>query len=363
MGQARSVGTAITLRNRSKNPRAPVCSATRASTMLPEIFQGVSALRPPTWRRRFPCAGACRIALLRADRATSHATSPSDEEAGCLSRAHRALPRPTKAAAELERLRASIDAVDRELLAAAERARAAGAGGRAASSGAAARRSTSRRASDGSSSALRRARTRDPSRRGHRAGLPRDHLGDALARGAAATSRYFGPEGTFTHQAAREQFGALARARRASPTIARGVRGGRARQAAELGVVPVENTTEGVVTQTLDALAELDVTICARGRAAHLARSCSRGAGGSRTCARVASHPQPLAQCRRWLERHLPGVERIETASTAVAAQRAAEDPGTGGDRERRSPAEVYGLARDRAARSRTAATTPRASS
>jgi len=42
----------------------------------------------------------------------------------------------------------------------------------------------------------------------------------------------------------------------------------------------------------------------------------------------VASHPQPLAQCRRWLDQHLPGAERLETASTAAAAALAAEDAG-----------------------------------
>jgi chorismate mutase/prephenate dehydratase len=122
---------------------------------------------------------------------------------------------------------------------------------------------------------------------------------------------YLGPEGTFSHQAAREKFGALARL----------VEAGRV----DLGIVPVENTTEGVVTQTFDSLAEFGVTICAEAllRVSHhlLSRS-----GRLEDVRRVASHPQPLAQCRRWLERNLPRAERVETASTAAAARLAAQD-------------------------------------
>jgi chorismate mutase/prephenate dehydratase len=110
-----------------------------------------------------------------------------------------------------------------------------------------------------------------------------------------------------------------------------------------LGVVPVENTTEGVVTQTLDALADFDVTVCAEVmlRISHALLSRS---GRLDDIVRVASHPQPLAQCRRWLDRNLPQAERIETASTAVAAQRAAEDAGMAAVASA-AAAEVYGLA------------------
>jgi chorismate mutase/prephenate dehydratase len=151
---------------------------------------------------------------------------------------------------------------------------------------------------------------------------------------------YFGPEGTFTHQAALEHFGALA-SLRALPSIREvfaAVEGGK--QA--LGVVPVENTTEGVVTQTLDALAEFDVTLCAEVmlRVSHALLSRS---GRLEDVARVASHPQPLAQCRRWLDRNLPKAERIETASTVAAAQRAAAEPGTAAVASA-AAADAYGL-------------------
>jgi chorismate mutase/prephenate dehydratase len=137
---------------------------------------------------------------------------------------------------------------------------------------------------------------------------------------------YLGPEGTFTHQAARHQFGELAHLA-SVPTIGEvfaAVEAGKV----ELGVVPVENTTEGIVTQTYDALASFDVTICAE-IALRISHDLLSRTGRIADIARVASHPQPLAQCRRWLERRLPDAERIETASTAVAAQKAADDPGT----------------------------------
>jgi chorismate mutase/prephenate dehydratase len=134
---------------------------------------------------------------------------------------------------------------------------------------------------------------------------------------------YFGPEGTFTHLAAKRRFGELANLN-SVPSIAEvfaAVGAGKAR----LGVVPVENTTEGVVTQTLDAFAESDLTICGE-IVLRISLDLFSRSGRLEDVRRVATHPQPLAQCRRWLDEHLPGVERIETASTAVAAGLAAED-------------------------------------
>lgn len=134
---------------------------------------------------------------------------------------------------------------------------------------------------------------------------------------------YLGPAGTFCHLAARENFGVqgdFQPVRNIAEIVAAVERG-----AADLGVLPVENTTEGVVTQALDALVESEATICGelvlRVSLWLLSRS-----GRLEDVRRVVSHPQPFAQCRSWLENHLPGVERTETASTAVAAQLAADD-------------------------------------
>ncbi len=134
---------------------------------------------------------------------------------------------------------------------------------------------------------------------------------------------YLGPEGTFSHLAARETFGAQAEFV-PQATIA-DVFGAVERGHADHGVVPVENTTEGVVTQTLDAWIEAEVPIC--GEAVLPIALCLLSQSGRlEEVRRVASHPQPLAQCRTWLDRHLPRAERIEVASTVAAGALAARE-------------------------------------
>lgn len=136
---------------------------------------------------------------------------------------------------------------------------------------------------------------------------------------------YLGPEGTFSHLAARQQFGSGAELL-AEPTLADVVAAVEHRRA-DVAVVPVENTSEGVVTATLDALVEAGVAISGEVvlRISHhlLSRS-----GRIDDVKRVASIPQALAQCRQWLDAHLPGVDRVEVASTAAAARLAASDAG-----------------------------------
>ncbi len=151
---------------------------------------------------------------------------------------------------------------------------------------------------------------------------------------------YLGPEGTFSHHAARAQFGAMSRldAVASIPEVFSAVETGRA----DLGIVPVENTTEGVVTQTLDALAEHDVPVCAE-RVLRVSLALFSRSGEVDAVRRVVSHPQPLAQCRRWLDQHFPGAERVEAASTAAAAQLAAESPDVAAIGSELA-AEVYGL-------------------
>jgi chorismate mutase/prephenate dehydratase len=90
-------------------------------------------------------------------------------------------------------------------------------------------------------------------------------------------------------------------------------------------MLPLENTTEGVVTQTLDLLAGAEATICGELRLPVTQHLMSKS-GRLEDIRRVASIDQALAQCRGWLDRHLPGVERVELASTAVAARLAARE-------------------------------------
>ncbi|MCZ6463379.1 MAG: prephenate dehydratase [Proteobacteria bacterium] len=138
---------------------------------------------------------------------------------------------------------------------------------------------------------------------------------------------FLGPEGTFTHQAAVRQFGALVEL---SPAASiRDVFDQTERGDVHYGVVPVENTIEGAVTESFDCLVSSDVTIC--GELLLEITECLLCQSGDRSSIRrVASHPQGLAQCRAWLQRNLPDAELLETASTATAAQLAAREDDVG---------------------------------
>jgi chorismate mutase/prephenate dehydratase len=136
---------------------------------------------------------------------------------------------------------------------------------------------------------------------------------------------FMGPPGTFSHLAARALF--PDRPALEAPTIAEVVELV-VRREAEVGVVPIENSTEGGVSATIDALLDaslfisgelvLDVSLCLVAKTADIGRF-----------RRVASHPQPLAQCRRFLARELSGVPLFPTPSTAAAAREAALDETT----------------------------------
>ncbi len=128
---------------------------------------------------------------------------------------------------------------------------------------------------------------------------------------------YFGPEATWTHQAARGKFGASVRylAQPSIPDVFNAVARGRA----DYGVVPIENSTEGAVTHTLDVFIESDLRICAQVALKvehHLMARVPREA-----VRRVYSHPQVFGQCRLWLRTHFPHAELVEVASTADAGE------------------------------------------
>lgn len=136
---------------------------------------------------------------------------------------------------------------------------------------------------------------------------------------------FLGPEGTFTHMAARSLFGLGARYREAS-TIAGvfdAVRGGDA----ACGVVPIENSTEGSVTLTADALIEGDLRI-QQELILDVNHSLLSLSPGLLSVRRVHSHPQALAQCRAWLLRNLPQAELLTANSTAAAVREALLDEG-----------------------------------
>jgi chorismate mutase/prephenate dehydratase len=135
---------------------------------------------------------------------------------------------------------------------------------------------------------------------------------------------YMGPEGTFSHAAARSFFGLTATY--TETTTIEGVFEAVARRQARYGVVPIENSSEGSVAHALDALVdgnlliraelELEVALCLLTRASGLA-----------AIERVYSHPQPLGQCRAWLARNLAGAQLVQFPSTAAAVREATADP------------------------------------
>lgn len=134
---------------------------------------------------------------------------------------------------------------------------------------------------------------------------------------------YLGPDATFTQMAARERFG-LSTVYVSVASI-QGVFQEVERGRANFGVVPVENSTEGVVTHTLDMLVEADVKICAE-IYLEIHQCLLSRPGRSGQFQRIVSHPQAVAQCRDWLANHFPQVPVDEVASTAQAAQMAVQD-------------------------------------
>ena len=177
--------------------------------------------------------------------------------------------------------------------------------------------------------------------------LPQESL-QAIYREIIGSSRsmervlkvcYLGPAGTFTHQAARARFGSMVDFEAASDieSVFETVSKGRA----DCGVVPVENTTGGVVIETLDTFMKYDVKVCGEMTLEihqNLLAKCSMG--DIRT---VYSKPDALAQCRRWLSTNLPHAELMPMSSTTAAAEMARDEKKAGAIASREA-AGIYGL-------------------
>src|ERR1043165_2475269 len=152
----------------------------------------------------------------------------------------------------------------------------------------------------------------------------REVMSSALALEKSMTIAYLGPEATFTHQAAIRRFGSSLRYS-AQKTIA-DVFAEVSRNRADYGVVPVENSTEGVVTHTLDMFVDSDLEIVSQIvlPVQHCLLSKSRRRNQIK---KLYAHPQSLGQCRGWVQSHLPRVEILETSSNARSAEFAAKEP------------------------------------
>lgn len=170
--------------------------------------------------------------------------------------------------------------------------------------------------------------------------LFREIMSACLAQQEPLKIAFLGPEGTFSQQAALKHFGHSVRALplTAISEVFEEVQS----QHADFGVVPVENSTEGTINSTLDMFLTSPLQICGEVEL-RIHQHVIGNAQGFEQVARICSHQQSLAQCRLWLDQHLPGIERVAVSSNAEAARRARDEVGTvaiAGE----AAAAVYGL-------------------
>jgi len=135
---------------------------------------------------------------------------------------------------------------------------------------------------------------------------------------------YLGPEATFTHQAAVKNFGRGAGYVhcRTIPQVFEEIEKGRA----DYGVVPIENSNEGVVYHTLDMFRDSELKITMEiNQPIHQYLVSTASSVGKVT--RLFYHPQALGQCAQWVKRTLPGIETVEYSSTAESAKALRDDP------------------------------------
>ena len=137
---------------------------------------------------------------------------------------------------------------------------------------------------------------------------------------------YLGPQATFTHEAARSRFGTSVDY--VSCETITDVFALVQKRGALYGVVPIENSTEGAVTHTLDQFADTVLKICTEiylPISLHLMAKVDR-----KQIKRIYSKSEVFGQCRRWLHGHMPGVDTIAVSSTARAAEMAARENDSG---------------------------------
>ncbi len=150
----------------------------------------------------------------------------------------------------------------------------------------------------------------------------REIISAARAIQTATRVAYLGPEFTFSHLAAIVRFGQSAELLPVGTIAA--VFEEVERGQAEFGVVPMENSTDGRVSDTLDCFSRCSARIC--GELPLRIHHCLLGVGTRDEVRTIYSKPQPLSQCRNWLAKHMPRAILHEVASTAEAAKKAQGD-------------------------------------
>ena len=138
---------------------------------------------------------------------------------------------------------------------------------------------------------------------------------------------YLGPVGTYSHSAAIKQFGRSSTVR-PQPSIEDVFREVES-EGANFGVVPVENSTEGAVNQTLDCFIDSNLRVCGEvNLPIHHALMAQRGIA-IKDVEKVYSHEQSLAQCRNWIRENLPHVQTQAVVSNGEAARMASQEDNT----------------------------------
>ena len=134
---------------------------------------------------------------------------------------------------------------------------------------------------------------------------------------------YLGPAGTFTHTACLQRFGSSAEfvPKKSISDVFGEVERGKS----DFGVVPVENSNEGMVTHTLDRFVDSETCICGE-VLLPISHYLLNKSGKFEDIEKIFSHPQPIAQCRNWLAGNAPSIPVMDVASTALAAEMAKED-------------------------------------
>jgi len=170
--------------------------------------------------------------------------------------------------------------------------------------------------------------------------LFREIMSVCLAQQEPLKIAYLGPEGTFTQQAVNRHFGHSVQA--LGVTSIDDVFSQVESTEADFGVVPVENSNQGIVSHTLDRFVDSDLKICGEIEMAihHNLLSQSKGLAGIE---RVYSHQQSLSQCKSWIRTHLPAAECIAVSSNAEAARRVRHSPDAAAISSR-SAADIYGV-------------------
>jgi chorismate mutase/prephenate dehydratase len=170
--------------------------------------------------------------------------------------------------------------------------------------------------------------------------LYREIISASLSLEKPLTVAFLGPRATFTHLACLKHFGESAvydpqlNVSEVFEAVERGL--------SDFGVVPIENSSEGIVTHTHDMFVDHDLQICGE-IMVEVCHDLLSVTGDLTHVKKVYSHPQALAQCRDWLERNLRAVPVFDVESTARAAELAKDDPAAAAIAGE-AAAKIYGL-------------------